>query len=78
MCACSADARRVLLLQTARLLDFWRNHRAVHTTIVHFQLRNLVWATSPHDVYVMLDSCVNHWSTVSRQITQVLIPKGEG
>jgi hypothetical protein len=43
----------------------------VHTTIVHFQLRNLVWATSAHDVYVMLDSCINHWSTINRQITQV-------
>ena len=57
--------------QTARLLDFWRNYRAVHTTIVHFQLRNLVWATSSHDVYVMLDSCINHWSIVDRHITQV-------
>lgn len=58
-------------MQTARLFQFWRNYRAVHTNIVHFQLRNLVWATSAHDVYVMLDSCINHWSTLSRQSTQV-------
>ncbi|KAF3601420.1 hypothetical protein F2Q69_00038545 [Brassica cretica] len=26
--------------------DFWRNSRSVKSTILHFQLRNLVWATS--------------------------------
>lgn len=57
--------------QTGRLYDFWRNYRAVHSTIVHFQLRNLVWATSSNDVYVMLDSCVNHWSCMTRQVTRV-------
>ncbi|CAF2079280.1 unnamed protein product [Brassica napus] len=29
--------------------DFWRNSRSIKSTILHFQLRNLVWATSKHD-----------------------------
>ena len=37
-----------------------------------FQLRNLVWAASPHDVYVMHHYTVNHWSPLSKKPTQVL------
>nr|VDD52733.1 unnamed protein product [Brassica oleracea] len=33
--------------------DFWRNSRSIKSTILHFQLRNLVWATSKHDVYLL-------------------------
>ena len=35
------------------------------------QLRNLVWATSKHDVYTMHDNCVKHWSGITRQQTEV-------
>ena len=31
-----------------------------------------MWATSAHDVYVMLDSCINHWSGFTRQVTRVM------
>ena len=31
-----------------------------------------MWATSAHDVYVMLDSCINHWSGLTRQVTRVM------
>jgi hypothetical protein len=31
---------------------FESNERLVPSRIVHFQLRNLVWATTAHDVYV--------------------------
>lgn len=35
------------------------------------QLRNLVWATSNHDVYVMHDNCINHCSSLTRKVTKV-------
>ncbi len=42
---------------------------------MHFQLRNLLWATTSHDVYVMLDSAVNHWNPLTRRLTKVLRPR---
>ncbi|MCO5552668.1 hypothetical protein L7F22_006184 [Adiantum nelumboides] len=35
-------------------------------------LRNLVWATSKHDIYVMHNSSVQHWSPLRRMLTEVL------
>lgn len=55
-----------------RYFDFWYNTRLVKSTIVHFQLRNLVWATTKHDVYVMHHYAVNHWSPIKRKSTVVL------
>ena len=37
------------------------------------QLRNLLWATSKHDVYVVLENRVNHWSALSRETTTVTL-----
>lgn len=45
--------------------DFWQNTRSVKSTVLHFQLRNLVWATSKHDVYLMSRYSVLHWSALS-------------
>lgn len=56
----------------AQYYDFWYNTRLVKSTIVHFQLRNLVWATSKHDVYVMHHYAINHWSPIKRKGTAVL------
>ncbi|KAJ3191037.1 hypothetical protein HK101_008158 [Irineochytrium annulatum] len=36
-------------------------------TLVHFQLRNLVWATSKNDVYYSYRSYVNRWCPVTRK-----------
>jgi hypothetical protein len=36
------------------------------------QLRNLVWATSKHDVYLMHNFSVMHWSPMTRKGTEVL------
>jgi hypothetical protein len=36
------------------------------------QLRNLVWATSKHDVYLMHSYSVMHWSPLTRKGTEVL------
>ncbi|CAM6037453.1 unnamed protein product [Sphagnum compactum] len=51
---------------------FRHNTRSVKSTIVHFQLRNLVWATSKHDVYLMHNFSVMHWSPLTCKSTEVL------
>ncbi|KAL7245698.1 hypothetical protein ACSBR2_000932 [Camellia fascicularis] len=52
--------------------DFQFNTRIVKSTIVHFQLRNLLWATSKHDVYLMQNYSVMHWSSLLRRSKEVL------
>lgn len=56
--------------------EFWRNTRSAKSTIFHFQLRNLVWATSKHDVYLMANHSVLHWSALTRQRSEVLDVSG--
>ncbi|KAG6784259.1 hypothetical protein POTOM_009947 [Populus tomentosa] len=52
--------------------DFQYNTRLVKSTIVHFQLRNLLWATSKHDVYLMQNYSVMHWSSLLQHGKEVL------
>ncbi|KAB1199839.1 putative WD repeat-containing protein C2A9.03 [Morella rubra] len=52
--------------------DFQFNTRLVKSTIVHFQLRNLLWATSKHDAYLMQNYSVMHWSSLLRRGKEVL------
>ncbi|XP_051118059.1 uncharacterized WD repeat-containing protein C2A9.03-like isoform X1 [Andrographis paniculata] len=52
--------------------DFQFNTRLVKSTIVHFQLRNLLWATSKHDVYLMQNYSVMHWSPLLKRGKEVL------
>ncbi|XP_073099342.1 uncharacterized protein [Elaeis guineensis] len=52
--------------------EFQYNTRLVKPTILHFQLRNLVWATSKHDVYFMSNSSVMHWSSICSSLSEVL------
>ncbi|KAL9451985.1 hypothetical protein AB3S75_007893 [Citrus x aurantiifolia] len=56
--------------------EFWRNTRSVKSTILHFQLRNLVWSTSKHDVYLMSHFSIVHWSSLSSKRTEVLDVSG--
>ncbi|KAK6934690.1 WD40 repeat [Dillenia turbinata] len=56
----------------AMYYEFRRNSRSVKSTILHFQLRNLVWATSKHDVYLMSNFSVIHWSALTYNKTEVL------
>ncbi|XAR56849.1 hypothetical protein NMG60_11037470 [Bertholletia excelsa] len=56
--------------------EFRRNSRSVKSTILHFQLRNLVWATSKHDVYLMSHFSVIHWSSLSCNKSEVLNVSG--
>lgn len=52
--------------------EFYHNTRTVKPTILHFQLRNLVWATSKHDVFLMSNYSVMHWSALSGIMSEVL------
>ncbi|MED6204083.1 hypothetical protein PIB30_005810 [Stylosanthes scabra] len=52
--------------------DFQFNTRLVKSTIVHFQLRNLLWATSKHDVYLLQNYSVMHWSSLLQRGKEVL------
>ncbi|XP_044471578.1 uncharacterized WD repeat-containing protein C2A9.03 isoform X1 [Mangifera indica] len=60
----------------ASFYEFRRNSRSVKSTILHFQLRNLVWATSKHDVYLMSHFSVIHWSSLTCSRSQVLNVSG--
>ncbi|KAL2468077.1 Transducin/WD40 repeat-like superfamily protein [Forsythia ovata] len=55
-----------------KFYDFQFNTRLVKSTIVHFQLRNLLWATSKHDVYLMQNYSVMHWSSLLRRGKEVI------
>ncbi|KAK6145759.1 hypothetical protein DH2020_019628 [Rehmannia glutinosa] len=52
--------------------EFFHNTRLVKPTILHFQLRNLVWATSKHDAYLVSNYSVMHWSSLLQNLTEVL------
>ncbi|WVZ94945.1 hypothetical protein U9M48_040771 [Paspalum notatum var. saurae] len=52
--------------------EFRRNTRSVKSSIAHFQLRNLVWATSKHDVYLLLHYSVLHWSALNGVDTDIM------
>ncbi|GKV44042.1 hypothetical protein SLEP1_g51274 [Rubroshorea leprosula] len=52
--------------------DFQFNTRLVKSTIVHFQLRNLLWATSKHNVYLMQNYAIMHWSSLLCRGKEVL------
>ncbi|ESQ27313.1 hypothetical protein EUTSA_v10018538mg [Eutrema salsugineum] len=52
--------------------DFQFNTRLVKSTIAHFQLRNLIWATSKHDVYFMKNYSLMHWSSLLQRGKEVL------
>ncbi|CAE5959371.1 unnamed protein product [Arabidopsis arenosa] len=54
--------------------EFQFNTRLVTSTIVHFQLelRNLVWATSKHDVYLMQNYSLMHWSSLLQRGKEVV------
>ncbi|KAK7270027.1 hypothetical protein RIF29_22882 [Crotalaria pallida] len=52
--------------------EFFHNTRLVKPTILHFQLRNLVWATSKHDVYLISNYSVMHWSSLTGNLSEVI------
>ncbi|XP_058784998.1 uncharacterized protein LOC131659896 [Vicia villosa] len=56
--------------------EFRRNSRSVKPTILHFQLRNLVWATSKNDAYFTSNFSVMHWSSLTCTTSEVLNVSG--
>ncbi|KAL2473572.1 Transducin/WD40 repeat-like superfamily protein [Forsythia ovata] len=56
--------------------EFQQNTRSVKSTILHFQLRNLIWSTSKHDVYLMSHYVIMHWSSLTSKKTEVLNVSG--
>ncbi|CAI8595770.1 unnamed protein product [Vicia faba] len=56
--------------------EFRRNSRSVKPTILHFQLRNMVWATSKHDAYFMSNFSVMHWSSLTCTSSKILNVSG--
>lgn len=36
------------------------------------QLRNLVWATSKHDVYLVSNYSIKHWSSLSGNLSEII------
>ncbi|KAK6940136.1 WD40 repeat [Dillenia turbinata] len=52
--------------------EFQFNTRLVKSTIVHFQLRNLLWATTKHDVYLMQNYSLMHWSSLLGRAKEVV------
>lgn len=46
------------------------------TFFLALQLRNLVWSTSKHDVYLMSHFSIVHWSSLSCKRTEVLDVSG--
>ncbi|XP_052166508.1 uncharacterized WD repeat-containing protein C2A9.03-like [Oryza glaberrima] len=56
--------------------EFQYNTRSVKPTILHFQLRNLVWATTRHDVYLLSQRSVLHWSPFASEKHKVIDLQG--
>lgn len=56
--------------------EFQHNTRSVKPSILHFQLRNLVWATTRHDVYLMSYFSVLHWSTLTSEKHELIDLQG--
>mmetsp|Transcript_23872 Transcript_23872/g.35060 ORF Transcript_23872/g.35060 Transcript_23872/m.35060 type:complete len:438 (+) Transcript_23872:123-1436(+) len=54
--------------------SFEKNERLVPSRIVHFQLRNLVWATTSHDVFVAQAHEILHYNYLTGQLTEILKP----
>ncbi|KAE8685609.1 cysteine proteinase RD21a-like [Hibiscus syriacus] len=68
----AVDKECKLVEKGGNYYEFFHNTRLVKPTILHFQLRNLVWATSKHDVYLMSNYSVMHWSSLSRNLSEII------
>ncbi|XP_020977037.1 uncharacterized protein LOC110271140 [Arachis ipaensis] len=40
--------------------------------VITISLRNLVWATSKHDVYLISNYLVMHWSSLSDNLSEII------
>ena len=63
---CRAEIPECLNIEKrSQQYPFHRNFPFVHTTILHFQLRNLLWATSCHSLYVVHGHSIKHWDVIT-------------
>lgn len=53
------------------MYKFHRNWRRLHSTIVHFQLRNLLWCPTPTEMYAVHENRVVAFSTATRELRTV-------
>ncbi|XP_076917937.1 uncharacterized protein LOC143578154 [Bidens hawaiensis] len=68
----AVDLRYKMKPEGGNYYEFFHNSTTVRPTIFHFQLRNLVWATSKHDVYVSSNHSIMHWSSLSKKLTETV------
>ncbi|MFS7989111.1 putative transcription factor WD40-like family [Helianthus anomalus] len=68
----TADKRYKQTSKGDNYYEFFYNSRSVKPTFLHFQLRNMIWATSKHDVYVVSNDSIMHWSSLSQNLTEIL------
>ncbi|KAL4427141.1 hypothetical protein ABPG77_001145 [Micractinium sp. CCAP 211/92] len=61
------DAEAAKVAADGRFFSFYRNWRQARSSIVHFQLRNLLWATTAHDLYLVHENKVQHWNSVAQR-----------
>ncbi|XP_047069153.1 uncharacterized WD repeat-containing protein C2A9.03-like [Lolium rigidum] len=52
--------------------EFKHNTRSVKPTILHLQLRNSVWATARHNVYLMSYFSALHWSPLTSEKQEII------
>uniref|UniRef100_A0A7S0EYQ1 DUF2415 domain-containing protein n=1 Tax=Hanusia phi TaxID=3032 RepID=A0A7S0EYQ1_9CRYP len=52
--------------------EFENSEKQARANIVHFQLRNLVWATTSHDVFVTQAEDIQHFSYMTNKLTPIL------
>ncbi|EFC35378.1 predicted protein, partial [Naegleria gruberi] len=50
--------------------SFKSNSRQTPCSFTHFQLRHMIAATSPTDVYYMNDNSIHHWNSITRTTQQ--------
>lgn len=57
----------------SNIFGLWLSwHKIITLYALCLQLRNLVWATSKHDVYLFSNCSLMHWSSVSHNLSEVL------
>jgi len=53
--------------QSAARFTFYRNWRRVRSTIVHFQLRNLLWPVTSHQILYVANNKIMQWQNQTRK-----------
>lgn len=53
--------------------EFWRNWRRVRPTVVHFQLRNLVWPVTSSTLFYVCANRVMRWCAGRRREVEVIV-----